>query len=46
MTAHDLVITGGTVIDPRSGLHDRCDVAIADDAQTERSPVAHRSITA
>lgn len=30
MTAYDLVITGGTVIDPGSGLHDRRDVAIAD----------------
>jgi dihydroorotase len=30
MSAYDLVITGGTVIDPASGLHDRRDVAIAD----------------
>jgi len=30
MTAHDLVIGGGTVIDPASGLHARRDVAIAD----------------
>jgi dihydroorotase len=30
MTAYDLVITGGTVIDPASGLHDRRDVAIVD----------------
>jgi dihydroorotase len=30
MTAYDLVIAGGTVIDPASGLHDRQDVAIAD----------------
>ncbi len=28
MTAYDLVITGGTVIDPASGLHDRRDVGI------------------
>jgi dihydroorotase len=30
MTAYDLLITGGTVIDPASGLHDRRDVGIAD----------------
>jgi dihydroorotase len=30
MTVHDLIIAGGTVIDPGSGLHDRRDVAIAD----------------
>lgn len=30
MTPYDLVITGGTVIDPASGLHDRRDIAIAD----------------
>ena len=30
MTAYDLVISGGTVIDPATGLHDRRDVAIAD----------------
>jgi len=30
MTAYDLLITGGTVIDPGSGLHDRRDVGIAD----------------
>ena len=30
MTAYDLVINGGTVIDPATGLHDRRDVAIAD----------------
>jgi dihydroorotase len=30
MTLHDLVIAGGTVIDPASGLHARRDVAIAD----------------
>lgn len=29
MTAYDLLITGGTVIDPASGLHDRRDVGIA-----------------
>ncbi len=29
MTAHELMISGGTVIDPASGLHDRRDVAIA-----------------
>jgi dihydroorotase len=29
MSAHDLVITGGTVIDPASALHDVRDVAIA-----------------
>jgi len=29
MTAYDLVISGGTVIDPASGLHDRRDVGIA-----------------
>lgn len=29
MTAYDLVIAGGTVIDPASGLHDRRDVGIA-----------------
>lgn len=28
MTAYDLLIAGGTVIDPASGLHDRRDVAI------------------
>jgi dihydroorotase len=30
MTAYDLVIAGGTVVDPGGGLHDRRDVAIAD----------------
>ena len=30
MTAYDLLITGGTVIDPDSGLHDRRDVGIVD----------------
>ena len=30
MTAYDLLITGGTVIDPASGLHDRRDVGIVD----------------
>lgn len=30
MTAYDLLIRGGTVIDPASGLHDRRDVGIAD----------------
>jgi dihydroorotase len=30
MTAYDLLITGGMVIDPASGLHDRRDVGIAD----------------
>jgi len=30
MTAHDLVISGGTVIDPASGRHERSDIAIAD----------------
>ncbi len=30
MTPHDLVIAGGTIIDPASGLHARCDLAIAD----------------
>ena len=30
MTAYDLLITGGTVIDPARGLHDRRDVGIAD----------------
>ena len=30
MTTYDLVIAGGTVIDPASGLHERRDVAIAD----------------
>ena len=30
MTAYDLLITGGTVIDPASGLHDRRDVGISD----------------
>lgn len=30
MTAYDLLIAGGTVIDPASGLHDRRDVGIAD----------------
>jgi dihydroorotase len=29
MTAYDLAITGGTVIDPASGLHERRDVGIA-----------------
>jgi dihydroorotase len=29
VTGYDLVIAGGTVIDPASGLHDRRDVAIA-----------------
>lgn len=29
MTAYDLVLSGGTVIDPASGLHDRRDVGIA-----------------
>ncbi len=29
MTTYDLVLSGGTVIDPASGLHDRCDVGIA-----------------
>ncbi|MDQ3493110.1 MAG: amidohydrolase/deacetylase family metallohydrolase [Chloroflexota bacterium] len=29
MTRHDLVIAGGTAIDPASGLHDRRDVGIA-----------------
>jgi len=29
MTSHDLLISGGTVIDPASGLHARRDVAIA-----------------
>lgn len=30
MTTYDLVLAGGTVIDPASGLHDRRDVGIAD----------------
>ncbi|HYO43581.1 MAG TPA: amidohydrolase/deacetylase family metallohydrolase [Candidatus Limnocylindrales bacterium] len=30
MTRYDLVLSGGTVIDPASGLHDRRDVGIAD----------------
>ena len=30
MTQHDLLISGGTVIDPASGLHAPADVAIAD----------------
>jgi dihydroorotase len=30
MTTFDLVLAGGTVIDPASGLHDRSDVGIAD----------------
>jgi dihydroorotase len=30
MTAYDLLITGGTVVDPASGLHARRDVAVAD----------------
>jgi dihydroorotase len=30
MTAYDLLLAGGTVIDPASGLHDRRDVGIAD----------------
>ncbi len=30
MTSHQLVVTGGTVIDPASGLHARQDVAIGD----------------
>jgi dihydroorotase len=30
MTAYDLVISGGTVIDPASGRHEPADVAIAD----------------
>jgi dihydroorotase len=30
MTAYDLLIAGGTVIDPANGLHDRRDVGIAD----------------
>lgn len=30
MTACDLLIAGGTVVDPASGLHERRDVAIAD----------------
>jgi dihydroorotase len=30
MTVYDLLIRGGTVIDPASGLHDRRDVGIAD----------------
>jgi dihydroorotase len=29
VTAYDLIITGGTVIDPASGVHDRRDVGIA-----------------
>ena len=30
MTSHELVIAGGTVIDPRSGVHARLDLAIDD----------------
>ena len=30
MTAYDLLISGGTVIDPASGLHERSDIGIAE----------------
>jgi dihydroorotase len=30
VTEYDLVIAGGTVIDPAAGMHERRDVAIAD----------------
>ncbi len=39
MTTYDLVISGGTVIDPASGLHDRRDVAIADGRIAAIEPV-------
>lgn len=39
MTSYDLLITGGTAIDPASGLHDRRDVAIADGRIAAVEPV-------